>query len=80
MQGQLSPATVQSGETKAEDRWYRWDIREVSWGGVALGGRWRKLGRHEGCLALQIRGRDSSGTSEPTPRSHAQVRNCPGLS
>ena len=49
-------------------------------GGPGLGGRWRKLGRHEGCLALQIWGRGSSGTSEPTPRSRAQLRNCPGLS
>ena len=37
MQGQLPPATVQSGETKAEDRWYRWDIREASWGGLVWG-------------------------------------------
>ena len=37
MQGQIHPATVQGRETKAEDQWYRWDIREGSWSGGSGG-------------------------------------------
>lgn len=43
-------------------------------------GRWRKLCRHEGCLPCRYGAGAALGPLNHTPRSPAQLRNCPGLS